>query len=49
MYWVINGTPQLSSPSYEIPAEISWLENYFGQHLTDNICLEFMYTLEGKK
>lgn len=49
MNWVINGTPQLNSPSYEVPAEISWLENYFRQYLTDNICSEFMYILGRKK
>lgn len=45
MNWIVNGTPQLSSPSYVAPDKIKWLEDCYKEKLNNDISSEFMYIL----
>ena len=48
MNWIINGIPQYINPSYDVPAELKWLDDYYKTYLDTTIKSEYMYLLAKK-
>lgn len=48
MNWIINGTPQYTNPSYNVPPDLKWLDDYYRQYLDKTIKSEYMYLLAKK-
>ena len=48
MNWIINGIPQYINPSYDVPAELKWLDDYYKTYLDKTIKSEYMYLLAKK-
>lgn len=37
MNWLLNGKPQLKNPSYIIESELSWIDNYYKNKLSESL------------